>query len=290
MKTLKAQLFSSVGAELGEGAQLFPDSFFRFVDIPNGKIFRLAHGAVILEKKFEHEVSKSLPWFDGQVVLGRNFIHLIDSSGDEVSAFQVSDLNSNLRCSDGCVLPDGSLLVGLVDRDLAEGQGSLIRITQNLEVEVVVRSATIPNGIAVMPDGKSVVWVDSPTQTLKLFPLLEDGGVGEARDYFRIDPALGVPDGLCVDSAGGVWVAMWNGGKVIRVGPKASLDAIVEVGCLNVTSCAFDQLGNLLITTATAALPEDQQKLPGAGGIWMIEQKQHGVMGLETLVAKVRHS
>lgn len=290
MKRFQAQLISSVGAELGEGAQLFPDSFFSFVDIPNGKVFRLSQGAVILERKFDHEVSKSLPWLDGQVVLGRNFIHLINSVGDEIGQFQVSDLDSNLRCSDGCVLPDGSLLVGLVDRDLANGRGSLIRISQDLGVEVVVEGATIPNGIAVMPGGKSFIWVDSPTQTLLLFPLLEDGRVGEPREYFRIDPNLGVPDGLCVDSVGGIWVAMWNGGKVIRVGPEGRLDAIVEVGCLNVTSCAFDQLGNLLITTATAALSEEQAKLPGAGGIWMVEQRQHGFTGLETLVAKVRHS
>lgn len=290
MQSLSASLLSELRAELGEGAQLFPDGTFRFVDIPNGKVFRLEDSNATLEQKLQHEVSKSLPWKEGQIVLGRNFVHFFDREGKERSSLQVSAESSNLRCSDGCVLPDGSLLVGIVDRDLAQGAGSLLHISPNLRITEVLTGATIPNGIAVMPGEKNVVWVDSPTQTLMMLPLNLAGEIGKPESYFAIEESLGVPDGLSVDSEGGIWVAMWGGSKVIRVSPDREVDVQVEVGTKNITSCAFDSANNLLITTATAALSQEELGVEGAGGIWILEQAKHGFQGLKPWVFGVRHN
>jgi len=289
MKMLEASVLIDLQAELGEGGQLFPDGSFRFVDIPNGKVFHQQGNQAIEELSFDHEVSKCLPWDKGLIVLGRNFLHLLDETGKELFRKQLSETDSNLRCSDGCVLPDGSILVGLVDRDLAPSAGSLIQVSNELTVSEVITGATIPNGVGVMPDRKSVVWVDSPSQKLMLIPI-ESSGMGKPISYFEIDKEWGVPDGLCVDSEGGIWVAMWSGGKVIRISPEKEIDLVVEVGCQNVTSCAFDLSDNLVITTATAALPEKESASLGAGGIWIVEQHRHGFAGLETAVAKVRHN
>jgi len=290
MQSLSASLLCELRAELGEGAQLFPDGTVRLVDIPNGKVFRLEDNNPVLERKLHHEVSKSLPWEEGQIILGRNFIHFYDKQGNEGSSLQVSPESSNLRCSDGCVLPDGSLLVGIVDRDLAQGAGSLLHISPELEITKVLSGATIPNGIAVMPSGNEVVWVDSPTQTLMMLPISQAGDIGRPESYFVIEESLGVPDGLSVDSEGGIWVAMWGGSKVIRVSPDRKVDVQVEVGTKNITSCAFDSANNLLITTATAALSEEELGVRGAGGIWILEQAKHGFQGLKPWVFGVRHN
>jgi sugar lactone lactonase YvrE len=59
MQSLSASLLCELRAELGEGAQLFPDGTVRLVDIPNGKVFRLEDNNPVLERKLHHEVSKS---------------------------------------------------------------------------------------------------------------------------------------------------------------------------------------------------------------------------------------
>lgn len=289
MRALTSSLLCDLRTELGEGAQLFPNGDFRFVDIPNGKVFRLLGKISAVEFNLSHEVSKSLPWQEGQIILGRNYIHGFDQNRAEVFRLKVSDESTNLRCSDGCVLPDGSLLVGILDRDLAVGQGALIHISTSLEITEVVSGVTIPNGLGVMPDSEEVVWIDSPTQTLVTLPINDSGLVGKPQKYFQIEESLGVPDGLTVDSEGGIWVAMWSGAKVIRVSPNREIDLQVEVGTKNVTSCAFDSFDNLLITTATAALSEEELQIAGAGGIWTLEQNKHGFRGLKPLVSKVRH-
>jgi len=51
---------------------------------------------------------------------------------------------------------------------------------------------------------------------------------------------LGWPDGLCVDSDGGVWTARWAAGKVIRLTPDSKIDVVVDFPkAWNMTSCVF---------------------------------------------------
>lgn len=289
MRKLQARLLIDSSLTLGEGLQLFPDEKLHCVDIPNGQTFVLSEESLVLEKSFSHETSKVLPWEQGQLVLGRNYIHQFDQLGGEIGTVAVCKPDSNLRCSDGCVLPDGSLLIGLVDRDLIPGQGSLLRITNNLLVEVIVDAATIPNGVAVMPDGKSVVWVDSPEQKLMLFPIAENGSLGKPKELFEIPNNLGTPDGLTVDQRGGIWVALWGGGKVIRISADQEIDFEISVECQNVTSCAFDSAGKLLITTASVALSEADAGKAGAGGIWVCDLNEFGFSGIKSFVSKIRH-
>lgn len=290
MKLLAAKPFAQVGCELGEGLQLFPSGEMRFVDIPQGRVYRLEESKALLELELSHEVSKSLPTTFGQMVLGRKSVLFFDELGKKLGEIALEMQGDNLRCSDGCVLPDGSVVLGIVDRDLKTNAGLLIRIDGKGQIHEVCGGATIPNGVAVMPDGQRVIWVDSPTQQLVEFSIKPDGALSQPRPYFEIPKDLGVPDGLTVDSDGGIWIAMWGGGKVVRVSSELVIDVLVEVGCKNVTSCAFDHRGNLLITTAKAALSEAEAKMPGAGDIWIVQASELDVSGLETYAAKVRHS
>jgi gluconolactonase len=63
----------------------------------------------------------------------------------------------------------------------------------------------MPNGVALSPDGRHL-YVGSDTQNhLWRLPLAEDGQVGAA-EPFGADVPLKVPDGLCVDDLGRVYV------------------------------------------------------------------------------------
>lgn len=287
MLELVARPWLETRSLLGEGLQLFPTGEIYWVDIAKGEIHRIKDGQDRLIHHFDHEVSKVLPWQHGYLVMGREFIHGFNADDLEILSFRVNPDDSNLRCSDAAVLPDGSLVVGILDRDLAPGLGSLLRITTEWEIEMVVEKATIPNGAAVGNSGRSLTWVDSPTQELISFDLA-DAGPKQAvsHPFTKIDSNLGTPDGIAIDAAGGCWVCLWGGAKVVRVNPSGEIDAVIELGTLNPTSCTFDRDSNLLITTALATLSDVEQQAPGAGGIWIVRGDQHGQHGLPALVAR----
>ncbi|XP_036037893.1 regucalcin-like, partial [Onychomys torridus] len=76
-----------------------------------------------------------------------------------------------------------------------------------------------------------------------------------------------MPDGLCVDSAGSLWVACIDGGRVIRVDPHTgSRVGTLEFPVSRVTSCCFGgaDYADLFVTSAADGLSAEQ--LRGGGG------------------------
>ena len=72
-------------------------------------------------------------------------------------------------------------------------------------------------------------------------------------------PPRGLPDGLVVDEGDGVWVALWDGGGVVRFSPAGEVDRVVEVPTPRVTACTLggDDLRTLYVTTSRLGLEHD---------------------------------
>lgn len=50
----------------------------------------------------------------------------------------------------------------------------------------------------------------------------------------------GWPDGLCLDTEGGVWSARWGAGKVIRLSSSGTIDVVIDFSkAWNITSCVW---------------------------------------------------
>lgn len=50
----------------------------------------------------------------------------------------------------------------------------------------------------------------------------------------------GWPDGLCLDTQGGVWTARWGAGKVIRLTAEGEISLVLDFPrAWNMTSCVF---------------------------------------------------
>ena len=284
---MKAILADRVVAQLGEGPALFPDSSLNWVDILQGDVWRRV-GQEPSERvaRFDHEVSKVLPWRDGYLVCGRESVLFRDGGGRLVGETPLPSERSNLRCSDATVAPDGTVFLGIIDRDLSPGRSSLVRLRREGGFDVVVSGADLSNGIALHPDGESLLWIDSPSQAIWRW---EWSGSSAQRYRFAEVPAeSGVPDGLCVDDSGRSYVALWGGGGVLVFDSSGSPEGRIEVGAPHVTSCAFDAQDDLLITTAAVALnPSELEEYPGAGCLWRVPQSELGRRGLESQVATI---
>ena len=285
---MKVELVLSSKATLGEGMNLFPDGRMRWVDLPNGLSYIWDGTSNELWHSQREELSKVLPWRDGSILLSQTAIIFLDQTNNEVERIDLHNQESNLRCSDAVVLPNGEILVGILDRDLTPNRSRLIQVKLDRSVVEIVSIASISNGITILADGKTVAWADSPRKEIEIFDFdIYSGVVSNRRPFAKLPDGIGLVDGMCADKDGGVWAALWAGSGVAHFDKSGNLDEVVRFDSPNVTSCAFDRDENLIITTGTATLSSDQlERYPGAGGLWKIPKAEHGTSSAPLFTAQ----
>ncbi|HYE91881.1 MAG TPA: SMP-30/gluconolactonase/LRE family protein [Terriglobales bacterium] len=112
----------------------------------------------------------------------------------------------------------GVCYVGDLGFDLMRGvppdaRGGLVRVTRDGRAERVADDLWFPNGIAVA-DGRIVV-AETNGDSLAELVIGADAAVTLGR---RLGP-IGEPDGVCLDSAGGAWVAAFKEDAIVRIDP-----------------------------------------------------------------------
>ena len=165
------------------------------------------------------------------------------------------------------------LLAGLWSLDEPSGAWSL----GGGDATCLVTEATIPNGLAWSGDGQTLFWIDTPTGRVDAFDYdLETGAASERRPHLRIDPDWGSPDGMCIDTDGRLWIALWGGSSVRAFEGSTCVD-VVELPTPLVTCPTFagPDLDRLVITTASIDVPPGS---PGAGDLYVVDP---GVSGFE---------
>jgi gluconolactonase len=71
----------------------------------------------------------------------------------------------------------------------------------------VAFATDMPNGVALSPDGRTLYVGSDARDRLWRLPLADDGSVGHAEPFAAAVGKLHVPDGICVDERGRVYVA-----------------------------------------------------------------------------------
>jgi gluconolactonase len=109
-----------------------------------------------------------------------------------------------------------------------------------------------PNGVALSPNEDFLYVTDTQAGTLRRWDVAP--GDGALSNPVILADSLVIPDGLCVDTAGNVYVATWN--SEVRVyDPEGAYWGSITVPEPNVTNCEFgDADGNTLYITATGGL------------------------------------
>jgi sugar lactone lactonase YvrE len=97
------------------------------------------------------------------------------------------------------------------------------------------------NGLVWSEDGGTLYFIDSIEPAIRRYDYdIESGQIGERRaDLARTEGYPGSPDGIAVDAAGTLWVAMWEGGQVHRYSPDGDLLEVVETPTSRPTCVGF---------------------------------------------------
>lgn len=165
------------------------------------------------------------------------------------------------RMNDGKPDPAGRLVVGTMTGDHNPGQAALYQIERGT-VRMLLDGVTISNGLDWSPDGGTMYYVDTPLERIDAFDYdVTTGAISGRRILADLRGVPGRPDGLTVDSDGGVWVAMAHGGACVRrFTPEGQLDHVLELPVRNVTSVGFggDGLTDLYITTSQLRMAADE--------------------------------
>ena len=111
------------------------------------------------------------------------------------------------------------------------------------------------------PDNRTFYFTDSGKRVIWAFDFdLNAGTITNQRPFVQFAQGDGLPDGLCVDSEGHLWVAMWDGWAIRRYAPDAVLERKIDIPVPRPTSCCFGgaDLRTLFVTTARIRLSAQQ--------------------------------
>lgn len=267
---MNLEIFDDRKCTLGEGptSSGASNNNIMWVDIIGKKILTrdLASG-ITSEKLFDEEVGFALPGEDAGVVIGlASGAKFVTTDGREFNLPSWRQITPDapgipVRWNDAKISPHLQLYAGTMAFDATAGAGGLYRINSTGQnIDELISKVSISNGLDWSPDSKKFYYIDTLTYSVTQYDH-DESGISNPKTLISFDHGDVLPDGMCVDAEGGLWVAFWNGGCINRYEPTGSLSEQIALPVKNVTSCAFGgpNLDTLIITTA-AATDEDNPK------------------------------
>jgi sugar lactone lactonase YvrE len=174
----------------------------------------------------------------------------------------VADLASlaTFHCNDMVVDERGGAYIGNFGFDLHARApfkaADLVLVPAGGAPRVVARALAFPNGCVITPDGGTLIVGESGAGQLTAFPIAPDGSLGERRVWASLDKV--VPDGICLDAEGAIWVASPVGTEVLRVREGGAVVDRVQVSTIPF-ACMLGgpDRRTLFVATAETHQPEE---------------------------------
>jgi sugar lactone lactonase YvrE len=173
---------------------------------------------------------------------------------DGESVTTVADLSDTVPANLGDMVVDtaGHAYVGSQAR---EG-GVIVRIDLGDTVTVVARDLDFPNGMAITPDGGTLIVAESTGRRLTAFTIAIDGSLSDRRVF--ADSLDGPPDGICLDAEGGVWTSMTLAHQFDRLVDGGEVTDRIPIGDRTAIACTLGgpERRTLFMLSSTSAYPE----------------------------------
>lgn len=116
---------------------------------------------------------------------------------------------------------------GTLDEVLAAHDGAtLARVDPDGSVHAAADGLVFPNGKVITPDGRTMIVAESFANRLTAFDIAANGSLSNRRVW--ADLGRRVPDGICLDADGAVWVANPTINECFRVAEGGNILDVVE--------------------------------------------------------------
>jgi L-arabinonolactonase len=198
-------------------------------------------------------------------------------SGETATLHPFEPDSPTTRLNDGRCDRQGRFIAGGMDEAKPRRPISAVwRLAAGEMPERLIPGVAVSNSLCFSPDGRTLYMADTPERVIRAYDYdPATGRLGERRDFHRLPPGPGSPDGSTVDSQGFLWNAEHGGGRVVRYAPDGTVDRVVTLPTPHATCPAFGgpDLTTLYITTASDGTQDD----PLAGALFAIET---GIPGL----------
>jgi sugar lactone lactonase YvrE len=175
---------------------------------------------------------------------------------------EVADLSelASYHCNDMVVDKHGRAYIGNFGFDLAAqadfAPAELVLVTPEGKAHVVADQMSFPNGTVITPDDSTLIVGETFGACLTAFDIEPDGSLVNRRVWANLVGA--VPDGICLDAEGTIWVASPTSSEALRVREGGEVTDRVKVS----TQAYACMLGGrdrktLFILTAESSDPEE---------------------------------
>jgi len=134
---------------------------------------------------------------------------------------EVADLSelASFHCNDMVVDAKGRAYVGNFGFDLhtqgARKNAEIVLVTAEGRARIVADEMQFPNGSVITPDGETLIVGETFGMRLTAFDIEADGSLTGRRTWAQLDEIM--PDGICLDAAGAIWVSSPISHAVFRV-------------------------------------------------------------------------
>jgi sugar lactone lactonase YvrE len=156
--------------------------------------------------------------------------------------------------------------------------GKIFYIAPDGTISEVANDIHYSNGLALSPDGRTLYASEMAAQRVLRFEVNDDGTLGDRHLFARlgdlaadpqgVDIYMG-PDGLKTDSAGNLYIAQFEGGRVLVANPAGELIRSLTVPAPYVTNLTFGESEDVVFVTAAS----DAWNEPYPGQVYQLENR-----------------
>ncbi len=127
----------------------------------------------------------------------------------------------------------------------------LLMVTPDGESRVAAEGLRFPNGSAISEDGGTLIVGETFGARLTAFTIGNDGALTDRRVFAALEGGA-VPDGICLDAEGAVWVASPTTKQVLRVHEGGEVSARIDTEQMAI-ACMLGGVDGCTLYLLTAA-------------------------------------
>ena len=279
----EVKLFGSPRCNLGESPRWAEDHWW-WVDAEQGIVYWRPGGSIdeldnlpISRKEFNVRTSLVQPIGDSQFVVAvENTLKYFEFESNDLHETAKSveiQMPSNWLLNDGIADIAGNIWIGTVSPSRAKGTGALLRINKSGDIKQALPRFSLTNGMAWDHEREHLYHVDSYERIVWRHQVnVLTGDILNSKIIIQLSPDDGLPDGISLDSAGRILLAIYGKSAVRFYDLGGGFLYELSVPAEQVTSVAFGGVkeSQLLITTAQEGFTKAQsEEFPLAGQLFI---------------------